>query len=51
MKRLSISPIRRPRTLPRIEKTPQSYVHLSREYLEQGIGDPELQETVDTTAS
>lgn len=34
-----------------VERTPQSYVRLSRTYLGQGIGDPELQESIDTTAS
>jgi gamma-carbonic anhydrase len=34
-----------------IERTPQSYVELSRTYLGQGIGDPEMQESIETTAS
>jgi carbonic anhydrase/acetyltransferase-like protein (isoleucine patch superfamily) len=34
-----------------IDRTPQSYVELSRAYLSQGIGDPELQESIETTAS
>jgi gamma-carbonic anhydrase len=34
-----------------IERTPQSYVELSRTYLGQGIGDPEMQESIVTTAS
>jgi carbonic anhydrase/acetyltransferase-like protein (isoleucine patch superfamily) len=32
-----------------IDNTPASYVRLSRIYLKQGIGDPELQETVETS--
>ncbi len=31
-----------------IDNTPGSYVRLSRSYLHQGIGDPELQESVET---
>jgi carbonic anhydrase/acetyltransferase-like protein (isoleucine patch superfamily) len=34
-----------------IENTPKSYVRLSRTYLENGIGDPELQESVESTTS
>ena len=34
-----------------IENTPASYVRLSRSYLAQSIGDPEMQETVETSAS
>jgi carbonic anhydrase/acetyltransferase-like protein (isoleucine patch superfamily) len=34
-----------------VERTPQSYVRLSRTYLGQGIGDPERQDRVETTAS
>jgi carbonic anhydrase/acetyltransferase-like protein (isoleucine patch superfamily) len=33
-----------------IERTPASYVRLSRAYLEHGIGDPELQESIETSA-
>ena len=33
-----------------IERTPKSYVRLSRAYLEHGIGDPELQESIETSA-
>jgi carbonic anhydrase/acetyltransferase-like protein (isoleucine patch superfamily) len=31
-----------------VEKTPASYVELSRSYLHHGIGDPELQESIET---
>jgi len=34
-----------------VDGTPASYVKLSRTYLAQGIGDPELQESFETTAS
>jgi carbonic anhydrase/acetyltransferase-like protein (isoleucine patch superfamily) len=34
-----------------VDQTPGSYVRLSRDYLHHGIGDPELQETVETTAT
>jgi carbonic anhydrase/acetyltransferase-like protein (isoleucine patch superfamily) len=34
-----------------VDNTPGSYVRLSRAYLGQGIGDPELQETVETSAA
>jgi carbonic anhydrase/acetyltransferase-like protein (isoleucine patch superfamily) len=34
-----------------IENTPASYVRLSRSYLAQSIGDPEMQETIETSAS
>jgi carbonic anhydrase/acetyltransferase-like protein (isoleucine patch superfamily) len=34
-----------------VDNTPGSYVRLSRTYLGQGIGDPELQETVETSAA
>jgi carbonic anhydrase/acetyltransferase-like protein (isoleucine patch superfamily) len=34
-----------------VERTPASYVRLSRHYLGQGIGDPELQESIETTHS
>ncbi len=34
-----------------VENTPSSYVRLSRSYLAQSIGDPEMQETVETSAS
>jgi carbonic anhydrase/acetyltransferase-like protein (isoleucine patch superfamily) len=34
-----------------VDRTPTSYVNLSRTYLAQGIGDPEMQESLDTTAS
>jgi carbonic anhydrase/acetyltransferase-like protein (isoleucine patch superfamily) len=33
-----------------IERTPGSYVRLSRAYLEHGIGDPEMQESIETSA-
>ena len=31
-----------------VENTPASYVRLSRAYLEQAIGDPEMAETIET---
>ena len=34
-----------------VDRTPESYVRLSRNYLSQGIGDPEMQESIETTAS
>jgi carbonic anhydrase/acetyltransferase-like protein (isoleucine patch superfamily) len=34
-----------------IDNTPASYVRLSRSYLRQGIGDPELQESIETHAA
>jgi len=34
-----------------IDNTPGSYVRLSRTYLEQGIGDPELQEILETSGA
>lgn len=34
-----------------VENTPGGYVQLSREYLRQSIGDPDLQETIETPAS
>jgi carbonic anhydrase/acetyltransferase-like protein (isoleucine patch superfamily) len=34
-----------------VDRTPASYVRLSRTYLGQGIGDPEMQESIETTAS
>ena len=34
-----------------VQNTPASYVRLSRSYLQQSIGDPELAETVETPAS
>jgi carbonic anhydrase/acetyltransferase-like protein (isoleucine patch superfamily) len=34
-----------------VDNTPQSYVRLSRHYLEHGIGDPEMQESIETSAS
>jgi carbonic anhydrase/acetyltransferase-like protein (isoleucine patch superfamily) len=34
-----------------IDQTPVSYVRLSREYLEHGIGDPEMQESIETSAN
>jgi carbonic anhydrase/acetyltransferase-like protein (isoleucine patch superfamily) len=33
-----------------VENTPGSYVRLSRTYLEFGIGDPEMQESIETSA-
>ena len=32
-----------------VDRTPQSYVRLSRTYLQHGIGDPEMQELLETT--
>jgi carbonic anhydrase/acetyltransferase-like protein (isoleucine patch superfamily) len=34
-----------------VENTPASYVGLSRSYLQHGIGDPELQESVETSVA
>jgi gamma-carbonic anhydrase len=34
-----------------VENTPASYVRLSRSYLQQSIGDPEMQESIETSAS
>ena len=33
-----------------VDRTPESYVRLSRAYLEHGIGDPEMQESIETSA-